>query len=141
MLTIKKSKGFTLIEIVIVLAIAALILAAVFIGVQGAQAARRDSQRKSDAARMIAAGESYASNNSGDISAMTAANVEGTLTDPTGTAYSAITTGNAGFITLVKGAASGANDPCSGAAVTNTRFFVVSVLLDDKSTKACYRNF
>ena len=61
----KKSPGFTLIEIVIVLAIAALIMVIVFLAVQGAQRSRRDTQRKRDlddvAAQLIA----YSSTNKG----------------------------------------------------------------------------
>lgn len=43
---LKKSEGFTLIEIVLVLAIAGLILVIVFLAVAGAQRARRDTGRK-----------------------------------------------------------------------------------------------
>lgn len=60
-----QSKGFTLIEIVLVLAIAGLIFALVFLAVAGAQRARRDTERKSSAARMIAAAEQLASNHNG----------------------------------------------------------------------------
>lgn len=63
---LKKDKGFTLIEIVLVLAIAGLILLIVFLAVQGAQKSRRDSARKHDAARMLAAWESCAANNGGN---------------------------------------------------------------------------
>ncbi len=62
---IKKDKGFTLIEIVLVLAIAGLLLVIVFLAVSGAQKSRRDSQRKNDNARMLAQLESYASNSNG----------------------------------------------------------------------------
>jgi len=62
---IKKDKGFTLIEIVLVLAIAGLLLVIVFLAVSGAQKSRRDSQRKSDAARILAQLEQSASNLSG----------------------------------------------------------------------------
>lgn len=62
---IKKEKGFTLIEIVLVLAIAGLLLVIVFLAVQGAQRSRRDSQRQQDAARMLSAIEACAANNSG----------------------------------------------------------------------------
>lgn len=55
-------KGFTLIEVVIVLAIAALIMVIVFLGVQGAQRAQRDSKAKEQAARTLAALEQFASN-------------------------------------------------------------------------------
>lgn len=62
---LKKDKGFTLIEIVLVLAIAGLILVIVFLAVSGAQKSRRDTQRKNDVARIAASLESYASNNKG----------------------------------------------------------------------------
>lgn len=57
-------KGFTLIEVVIVLAIAALIMVIVFLAVQGAQRAQRDNNLKSLAGRTLAAAEQYSSNNS-----------------------------------------------------------------------------
>ncbi len=53
-----KKPGFTLIEIVIVLAIAALIMVIVFVATQGALQARRNDQRRSDARRVLAAVES-----------------------------------------------------------------------------------
>ena len=62
---LKKEKGFTLIEIVLVLAIAGLLLVIVFLAVSGAQKSRRDSQRKSDLSRIAAQLESYAGNNNG----------------------------------------------------------------------------
>ena len=58
-------KGFTLIEIVIVLAIAALIMVIVFVAVQGAQRARRDTATKNDVNRILALAENFASANSG----------------------------------------------------------------------------
>ena len=63
--TSKQAKGFTLIEIVLVLAIAGLILVTVFLAVSGAQKSRRDAQRKNDVARVVAALITYAGNNSG----------------------------------------------------------------------------
>lgn len=64
-----REEGFTLIEIVIVLAIAAGIMVIVFVAVAGAQAARRDTQRKADVARVRAALELFAGNNAGDYPA------------------------------------------------------------------------
>ena len=61
----KYEGGFTLIEIVLVLAIAGLILAMAFIGISGAQKNRRDTQRKQDLQRLGSAAETYASNNHG----------------------------------------------------------------------------
>lgn len=59
-------KGFTLIEIVIVLAIAALILIIVFLAVGGAQRSRRDTQRKADADRIKAQLDDYAGSHNSD---------------------------------------------------------------------------
>lgn len=50
----KSQRGFTLVEIVIVLAIGALILAGVLIAVLGAQQSRRDDQRKKDLTMLVA---------------------------------------------------------------------------------------
>jgi len=61
------NRGFTLIEIVIVLAIAALIMVIVFLAVQGANRAQRDTARKSTANQILAAVQQYAGNNSGDM--------------------------------------------------------------------------
>jgi prepilin-type N-terminal cleavage/methylation domain-containing protein len=62
---LKKERGFTLIEIVLVLAIAGMLLVIVFLAVSGAQKSRRDSQRKNDLSRLSAQVENYASNNAG----------------------------------------------------------------------------
>jgi prepilin-type N-terminal cleavage/methylation domain-containing protein len=61
----KKEQGFTLIEIVIVLAIAAAIILMVFLAVTGVRKSQRDTQRRSDAGRMAATLEQYASNYGG----------------------------------------------------------------------------
>ncbi len=62
---LKKDEGFTLIEIVLVLAIAGLIMVIVFLAVSGAQKARRDTQRKNDLSRVGTMLEQFASNNDG----------------------------------------------------------------------------
>ena len=61
----KMKKGFTLIEIVIVLAIAALIMVVVFLAVQGAQRSQRDNTRKDVAARVLASATAFQGNNNG----------------------------------------------------------------------------
>lgn len=63
--TAKSGQGFTLIEIVLVLAIAGLLLVIVFLAVSGAQAARRDYTRKNDASRVVGAINNYASHHNG----------------------------------------------------------------------------
>jgi prepilin-type N-terminal cleavage/methylation domain-containing protein len=86
---LRKNKGFTLIELVIVLAIAALILAAILLAVGGAQKGQRDSQRKGDAGRILAAAEAQAGNSAGVFPAdgvgPSATYFSGT--DPNGSAY------------------------------------------------------
>jgi prepilin-type N-terminal cleavage/methylation domain-containing protein len=65
MKSLKREQGFTLIEIVIVLAIAAAIMMMVFLAVQGARKTQRDTQRRADAARIGAMLDQYAANNGG----------------------------------------------------------------------------
>jgi prepilin-type N-terminal cleavage/methylation domain-containing protein len=59
-------KGFTLIEVVLVLAIAGLILVIVFLAVAGAQLSRRDSQRNNDLSRIASQLEAFSGNNNGN---------------------------------------------------------------------------
>jgi prepilin-type N-terminal cleavage/methylation domain-containing protein len=63
----KDKQGFTLIEIVLVLAIAGLIMVIVLLAVSGAQKSRRDTQRKQDVSRLFTAVGNYASNNDGRL--------------------------------------------------------------------------
>ncbi|MBC7868851.1 type II secretion system protein [Candidatus Saccharibacteria bacterium] len=58
-----KEKGFTIIEVVLVLAIAGLIFLMVFIALPALQRNQRDSQRKNDLSRAQTALVSYQSNN------------------------------------------------------------------------------
>lgn len=101
----KKAKGFTIIEVVLVLAIAGLIFLMVFIALPALQRSQRDTQRKNDLSRAITALTSYQSNNRGGVPAgfvvVTGSNttwpslltryivVNGdTFADPTGANYS-----------------------------------------------------
>ncbi len=67
-------RGFTLIEVVIVLAIAALIIVVVLNAVASAQKSQRDTTRKTEAARISALMEQYAGNNSGNYPAVAVGN-------------------------------------------------------------------
>ncbi len=60
----KNKKGFTIIEVVLVLAIAGLIFLMVFIALPALQRSQRNAQRKNDMSRFITAVTTYASNNS-----------------------------------------------------------------------------
>ena len=61
----RKEKGFTIIEVVLVLAIAGLIFMMVFIALPALQRSQRDTQRKNDLSRLNTALASYQSNNRG----------------------------------------------------------------------------
>lgn len=58
-----KQKGFTIIEVVLVLAIAALIFLMVFIALPALQRSQRDTQRKDDLSRVQTAITNYQGNN------------------------------------------------------------------------------
>lgn len=62
---IHNNKGFTIIEVVLVLAIAGLIFLVVFLSIGALQRGQRDSQRKSDLSRMMGYLTTYASNHNG----------------------------------------------------------------------------
>jgi prepilin-type N-terminal cleavage/methylation domain-containing protein len=64
--SIKKDRdGFTIIEVLIVLAIAALILVIVFLAVPSLQRSARNTQRRTDVSAIIASISNYISNNNG----------------------------------------------------------------------------
>lgn len=62
-----KQKGFTIIEVVLVLAIAGLIFLMVFIALPALQASQRDTARKNDASILSSWYTSYLSNNQGKL--------------------------------------------------------------------------
>jgi prepilin-type N-terminal cleavage/methylation domain-containing protein len=131
----RDSKGFTLIEIVIVLAIAGLIFVIVFLAVQQAQKARRDTQRRADASRYLAAAEQYAGNNNGDyptvnITATYLTNGGGTFNDPTtGSPYTVAvgtaTPGAAGGLSASRNAQCAATGGTATAGGGNRAYAVV----------------
>ena len=60
-------KGFTIIEVVLVLAIAGLIFLMVFIALPALQRSQRNTQRRQDMSRFVSAITTYASNNKGKL--------------------------------------------------------------------------
>ncbi|MBR2710167.1 type II secretion system protein, partial [Candidatus Saccharibacteria bacterium] len=64
---IKSKKGFTIIEVVLVLAIAGLIFLMVFIALPALQRSQRDTQRRSDMGRFISQIAQYQANNNGKV--------------------------------------------------------------------------
>jgi prepilin-type N-terminal cleavage/methylation domain-containing protein len=71
----RKGSGFTIIEVVLVLAIASIIFLLVFLAVPALQASQRDTARKNDAARVVTALANFAGNNSGSLTSATQANI------------------------------------------------------------------
>ena len=63
----KSERGFTIIEVMIVLAIAGLILLIVFLAVPALQRNARNTTRKNDVAAILAAISEYESNNNGAL--------------------------------------------------------------------------
>lgn len=70
------TKGFTIIEVVLVLAIAGLIFLMVFVALPALQRGQRDSQRRNDMSRFISQITSYQTNNSGSIPAANATSMD-----------------------------------------------------------------
>ena len=64
---LKKQQGFTIIETMIVLAIAGLIMLIVFLAVPALQRSTRNTQRKNDAGNILTAIGNYVSNNNGQV--------------------------------------------------------------------------
>lgn len=62
-----KKEGFTIIEVLIVLAIAGLILLIVFLAVPALQRNSRNTQRRDEVSTILAAVNEYASNNNGKL--------------------------------------------------------------------------
>lgn len=63
----KNKKGFTIIEVVLVLAIAGLIFLMVFIALPALQRSQRNTQREDDISRFLTAANDYQTNNNGKI--------------------------------------------------------------------------
>lgn len=73
----KQQSGFTIIEVLIVLAIAGLIMLIVFLAVPALQRSSRNTQRESDASKVAAALTACLSNRNGEVgSCATRANLE-----------------------------------------------------------------
>ncbi len=96
----QKDRGFTIIEVVLVLAIAGLIFLMVFLALPALQRGQRDTQRKDDMARLQTAVSNYTSNNKGNLPAFNATFLTNYLKptasdkfqDPNGTDYTLNTT-------------------------------------------------
>lgn len=88
--TREREGGFTIIEVLIVLAIAGLIMVVVFLAVPNLQRSQRNNSRKTDANNVLSAIGDYVSNNSGALPAAAC----------TGSGCSFMTNVNLGYFTL-----------------------------------------
>ena len=94
---VKKEKGFTIIEVVLVLAIAGLIFMVVFLAVPGLQRSQRDTQRKQDLGRLVSTITSMQSNNRGNIFTDPADYQPGSGGSPDGAVYAELVSGGSRF--------------------------------------------
>jgi prepilin-type N-terminal cleavage/methylation domain-containing protein len=80
--TTSQKQGFTIIEVVLVLAIAGLIFLIVFLALPALQRSQRDTQRRSDLARFLSQLTQYESNKQGSLPGTTAAQWNTNLVTP-----------------------------------------------------------
>lgn len=95
--TKRSDSGFTIIEVVLVLAIGALIMLMVFIALPALQRGQRDTQRKDDVSRLQSSINSYKSANRGSVPSDWPAFVNShmkragdSFTDPSGSDYTIV---------------------------------------------------
>jgi len=159
-----KSKGFTIIEVVLVLAIAGLIFLMVFIALPTLQKSQRDTQRKDDLSRIETQITSYANNNRGTVPSSlittsgspaksfvqnylggTSANTSGTdFQDPsTGTGYTFLAAGtqptSSGEIGYKSKAICGTDGAFTSTGAT-ARNYAVEIYLEGQSVPYCVDN-
>jgi prepilin-type N-terminal cleavage/methylation domain-containing protein len=75
----KRNEGFTIIEVLIVLAIAGLIMLIVFLAVPALQRNSRNTQEKSAASALLGAINEYENNNNGGVPTAVAIAADGTI--------------------------------------------------------------
>lgn len=126
----RKVKGFTIIEVVLVLAIAGLIFLMVFIALPALQRSQRDTQRKNDLSRIATQITAYSSNNRGAIPTSLILPITGTFVynylggaavaaTQSGSSYVEPTTGN-GYTFLAVNTATSATVPAVGQVAYDT---------------------
>lgn len=99
----RKQEGFTIIEVLIVLAIAGLILLVVFLAVPALQRNSRNTQRKNDAAAILGGISEYTNNNGGQVpTSLTVSGNDVTIAGGAGTNSTTAKIGyfNSGTVTL-----------------------------------------
>jgi len=146
----KQPKGFTLIELVIVLAIAALVLAAILLAVGGAQRSQRDTTTKNSAGRVGSALQNFASNNNGAMPAVATSPGANYLTNivdgqggaPAAAAIGASAAAGAGNEIRYSGNArcSAGNGVAGTLAAGSARSYAVDYWVENGQTNVCIDN-
>jgi len=112
---LKKEQGFTIIEVALVLAIAALIFLVVFLAVPALQRNQRDDARKRDLANIVQALTTFGANNSGQ--SVTGTTVYGGTSNSNLSTYVDSLSNNINYIS-VKGAPQSASGTGTGTTTT-----------------------
>ncbi|HEY8999435.1 MAG TPA: type II secretion system protein [Candidatus Saccharimonadales bacterium] len=117
----KREEGFTIIEVLIVLAIAGLILLIVFLAVPALQRNSRNTQRKDDASAILSGLSEYVGNNSGTLPTACSGSSTTVTWGATGTAQNDTKMGyyNGGCVT---------SSPTNGKVYLNTTSGTVAAL-------------
>ncbi len=138
----KRNEGFTIIEVMIVLAIAGLIMLIVFLAVPALQRNSRNTQYKNDAASLLSAATEWSNNNNGKVPASAnAAAIQSlaktqnitTLVISAGT--SSITTSNFNTAYIVTGVKCNTNSGATASLTTGvaTRAMAMVYAVEDSS--------
>ena len=133
MLKSSKEKGFTIIEVVLVLAIAGLIFLVVLLALPALQRNQRDTARRQDVGKVVSALQSYMTDNKNVLPTTTASFTSGYwtgLAQATGLTVSAVSvTPTQDGITIQQGAV------CPGSTSTDSaRHAAVRILLENGGT-------
>lgn len=143
------NKGFTIIEVVLVIAIAGLIFLMVFIALPALQSGQRDQARKTDVGSVATAVSNYTANNRGNFPttaqlASYAKNISTNSTAPTVAPYAATVSVSQGDIKVVQGATCGSTGsavsgvaPQTLAKGTVRQFVVITYLEAGGGTSFC----
>lgn len=138
----KDKKGFTIIEVMIVLAIAGLIILIVFLAVPALQRNSRNTQRRNDAARVSGLVAEYVSNNNGSTPTSSGAlgNLDLSYYDAVAYATSApaaATGGSVDTLTYVRGVSCQDNGPATSGGSNRSYSVFFYVETSGQSQRQC----
>jgi len=146
----QNTKGFTIIEVVLVLAIAGLIFLMVFVALPSLQSGQRDTARKNDVGAVATAVSNYTANNRGSFPSSTELapyvkdNISKNSTDPTVVAFNATVTVKESDVRVVQKAKCGSTGKATGGNATQTltagtanQFVVITFLESGGGTSFC----